>query len=175
MAPPQNASIIVVFAIVGICIAMAIVKFWPSYGCDVTTEGFEDSIRSNGMTSCPTGTNSYTDKTGAINCCSGTVNGNTCEGTVKCTFSGSLANKYPLCRQSIMMLGGPWIGTPRKVQKTDVLPNGEIVYMIYDGKYVKMVTTSGKAKYFIGNLDNFATNAWPTYADAGTNYKLMPV
>ena len=88
---------IVVFAIVGICIAMAIVKFWPTYDCGSTPEGFADVLTSNGTTQCPTGTKSYTDKTGAINCCSGTVNGNTCEGTVKCTFSGSLTNKYPLC------------------------------------------------------------------------------
>jgi hypothetical protein len=102
MAPPNNASVIVVFAIVGICIAMAIVKFWTRYECAATrgvieTEGFVDSKNSNITASCPRGSNTYTDPTGAINCCSGTVNGNTCEGTVKCTFSGSLANKYPLC------------------------------------------------------------------------------
>jgi hypothetical protein len=180
MAPPQNASVIVVFAIVGICIAMAIVKFWTRYECAATrgvieTEGFADVMGSSQMTSCPVGSKSFTDITGAINCCSGTINGNTCEGTVKCTFSGSLANKYPICRPATMMLEGPWIGTPRPVQKIDVLENGETVYMLYDGTYVKMVTTSGKAKYFVGTLNNFASNAWPTYNDAGTNYRLKAV
>jgi hypothetical protein len=97
MASPKNAMSIVVFAIVGICIAMAIVMLWPTHNCSSTAEGFADVLNSNGTTQCPTGTKSYTDKTGAINCCSGTINGNTCEGSVRCTFSGSLTNKYPLC------------------------------------------------------------------------------
>jgi hypothetical protein len=46
---------------------------------------------------CPKKSKSFIDKDGNLNCCSGTVNGNTCEGTVLCTFSGSASSKYPIC------------------------------------------------------------------------------
>lgn len=98
MPAAKNAINIIVYAIVGICIAMVAVKFWPNSECDKSkNEGFAGSIESSGLSSCPSGTKSYSDQTGAINCCAGVVNGNTCEGTVKCTFSGSLTSKYPLC------------------------------------------------------------------------------
>jgi hypothetical protein len=43
----------------------------------------------NSIRSCPTGTKSFIDKQGNINCCAGSLSGTTCDGKVTCTFGNS--------------------------------------------------------------------------------------
>jgi len=68
-------------------------------------------------------------------------------------------------------LYGNWISGDLKVQDTRILPNGEEVYIAFDGTYTKMVTQSGVAKYYTGGLELFNPDNWGTYQDAGNNYK----
>lgn len=86
---------LIVFAILGIVIAMAIVIFTNKCCTVKIKEGFNDTIPA--LTSCPSGTKTFYDKESNISCCNGTVNGNTCEGTVVCSFS-STSKLYPSCK-----------------------------------------------------------------------------
>jgi hypothetical protein len=81
---------VVVFSIL-----LATILYYNLYALDtpiVTTkkEGFEDMT--GRLTACPTGTTSYTTVKGDINCCSGDVNGNNCNGKVLCTMSAPSKN-----------------------------------------------------------------------------------
>jgi hypothetical protein len=88
-----DARSIVVAGLVGILVAMLIVKFYPISCCASTVEGFADT---QGVTTCPEDTKTYTDKLGNINCCDGEVDGNECNGKIDCTFSPTLPN-VPIC------------------------------------------------------------------------------
>jgi len=91
----EGQKTIIVFAIIGIVIAMAIVLY-NRHCCTVaTTEGFESSAPA--LTSCPQGSKSFYDKNSNLMCCSGELNGKFCEGTVVCSFSNN-SDKYPSCR-----------------------------------------------------------------------------
>jgi len=69
-------------------------------------------------------------------------------------------------------LYGPWIGNPVPVQAIRYLTTGELVYMIYDDSYTKMVSASGDARYYSGPLSAFKPSSWSSYASANRNYKL---
>ena len=87
MAPTlEGHKIIIVFAIAGIVIAMAMVLFIKKCCTVSVKEGF-DSPPAHNHTSCPTGSKSYYDKNSNLMCCNGTINGHECEGSVVCTFS----------------------------------------------------------------------------------------
>jgi hypothetical protein len=89
-----DARMIVGAAVLGILVAMLIVKLFPVSCCVATTEGFQTSV--NEVTTCPEDTKTYTDKLGNINCCDGEVDGSECNGTIECTFSPTLPN-IPVC------------------------------------------------------------------------------
>ena len=78
-----------------------------------------------------------------------------------------------------MVMYGDWIapnnaGVP--VDAIKKLNTGEDVYMRVDSPYIKMVTTSGVAKYYVGpNVNLFNPNAWNSYSDATGHYRLRPV
>ena len=95
--PPalEGQKTIIVFAIIGIVIAMTIVLYKRCCYTVATTEGFESSAPA--LTSCPQGSKSFYDKNSNLMCCSGQLNGHYCEGTVVCTFSNN-SEKYPSCR-----------------------------------------------------------------------------
>ena len=44
------------------------------------------------------------------------------------------------------------------------LPDGNWVYMYYDGTYTKMVTDTGEARYYTGPISSFNPNSWSTYS-----------
>jgi hypothetical protein len=71
-------------------------------------------------------------------------------------------------------MSGPWITGRRPVQSVQVLSGSDIVYMIKDDGYVKMVTSNGVAKYYTGELADFDPNKWNQYNDAGRNYRHEP-
>jgi hypothetical protein len=91
----EGHKIIIVFAIAGIVISMAIVLFIKKCCTVSVKEGFDSSPASN-QTSCPRGSKSYYDKNSNLMCCQGNVNGHECEGNVVCTFSIN-TEKIPSC------------------------------------------------------------------------------
>ncbi len=99
----KGVGVLITFGVLGVIIAMMIVRFMPK-NCAVTRmEGFQGSP-AIGTTTCPRGTRAYTDKLGNLNCCAGEVTGNVCEGVIKCTFSSSMGDKVPICRPSVKQL-----------------------------------------------------------------------
>ena len=92
----MNAWSILLFGIIGVLIAMAIVTFMPK-ACPVVAveEGFQQEMTKI----CPRGSTMFTDTAGNINCCRGDVNGTRCDGKVVCTFSSD-TSKYPMCGTS---------------------------------------------------------------------------
>lgn len=93
----NNAMQIVVFGVLAVVIAMAIVIFFP-VDCTVSNkvEGFAVQP---GPKMCPSGTKMYIDSDGNTNCCDGQVTGAMCEGTIDCTFSSGGQNGIPFCGQ----------------------------------------------------------------------------
>lgn len=93
----NNAIQIVVFGVLAVVLAMAIVIFFP-VDCTVSNkvEGFAVQP---GPKTCPSGTTMYIDKQGNTNCCDGQVTGSMCEGTIDCTFSSDGSNGIPFCGQ----------------------------------------------------------------------------
>ena len=91
---PEGYKIIIVFALAGVLIAMAIVLLLRSCCTVAIKEGFDSSPPA--PTSCPNGSKSFYDANSNVVCCDGVVNGRTCEGTVVCSFSHS-PDKYPSC------------------------------------------------------------------------------
>jgi len=69
-------------------------------------------------------------------------------------------------------LYGNWISEV-KAQASKPLLNGERVYMMHSGdNYTKMVSESGVAKYYTGDIDKFRASDWDSYSSAGDNYKI---
>ncbi len=101
--PVPDARNIIVYAILTVLFIMGLVYIIPVSCKKAMVENFQvdedscDQPQSTGEKSCPPGSKAYTDVNGNINCCGGELNGNMCDGLVLCTFSSSLANKYPLC------------------------------------------------------------------------------
>jgi len=85
---------VVVFAILGVVVAMIIVLVFPVSCRAMQVEGFTSPLQA----SCPSGSKSMYDSHGDLICCAGEINGGTCEGTILCTFSGN-NKKYPLCNK----------------------------------------------------------------------------
>jgi len=67
---------------------------------------------------------------------------------------------------------GPWIGGEERIQAASRLPNGETVYLLQSTQYVRMITESGVAKYYVGKLADFNPNSFNSYTDVGQNYLL---
>ena len=61
---------------------------------------------------------------------------------------------------------------PIPVSTTKVLPNGDLVYIVYDAPFTKMVSDKGEARYYTGPISQFDINSWSTYNNAGDGYKL---
>ena len=70
------------------------------------------------------------------------------------------------------VLYGKYIGKYIPVEAVKNLNNGEKVYMAKHDSYVKMVSGSGQARYYRGEISDFRSNAWESYADVGHNYLL---
>ena len=88
----------IVYGLVGIAVAMAIVYFLPvKCEASVVQEGFLSQPRRQ-STQCPTGTKTYTDRQGNLSCCKGQVNGTTCEGQITCSFSSNAGKNIPFCQ-----------------------------------------------------------------------------
>lgn len=90
----NNAMQIVIFGLLAVAVAMAIVISMPT-NCTITNkvEGFAVQP---GPKVCPLGTTMYIDKQGNTNCCDGEVTGSMCEGAIDCTFSSGLLS-VPFC------------------------------------------------------------------------------
>ncbi len=89
----MNAWSIVLFGIIGILLAMALVIFIPN---TCTVERVEEGFQQDIIKTCPRGSIMFTDTAGNINCCRGDVTGSRCDGRVICTFSSD-TSKYPMC------------------------------------------------------------------------------
>lgn len=96
----NNAMQIIVYGVLAVVLAMAIVIFFP-VDCTVSNkvEGFAVQP---GPKMCPSGTKMYIDKQGNTNCCDGQVTGSMCEGSIDCTFSSDGSNGIPFCGQGRM-------------------------------------------------------------------------
>lgn len=80
------------------------------------------------------------------------------------------------------VLTGNWVGARIPVQKRHVLPNGNIVYAIQGGQYVKMVVTDRNnlpitARYYEGSINDLNTRTSDmvkinSLGDAAGNYVL---
>lgn len=66
---------------------------------------------------------------------------------------------------------GPWIGSMKPVDRTSQV-GANTIYMIQDGKHVKMVDDKGEARYYEGSIDQFDGSRWSTYTNANKNYIL---
>lgn len=86
MGLKQAAPALLAYGIAAVIIAVLIVKIFPiSCRLGSRTEGFENLQQQTTM--CPEGSKSFYDKKGNLNCCSGELNGDVCQGTTVCTFS----------------------------------------------------------------------------------------
>jgi hypothetical protein len=66
---------------------------------------------------------------------------------------------------------GPWIGSMKPVDRIS-REGANTIYMIQDGKHVKMVNNLGEARFYEGSLDQFSSSRWNTYTNANKNYIL---
>jgi hypothetical protein len=72
---------------------------------------------------------------------------------------------------SDFIMYGSWIGRELQVQLVQTLvDSGEYVYIAQDDIYTKMVSHSGEAKYYVGQISEFYTHYWNYYTSAGSNY-----
>ena len=67
---------------------------------------------------------------------------------------------------------GPWVNGQYPVESINNLLDGEIVYMIAEGMFTKMVSKTGVAKNYIGSISDFKAEKWNEYIDVGNNYKV---
>lgn len=102
----NKVTVLGIFGLLGVLIAMMIVIFMPKNCTVARMEGFAATTVSPAMgtTTCPKGTRAYTDKQGNLNCCAGEVTGNFCEGAITCTFSSELSATVPICRPPVKQL-----------------------------------------------------------------------
>jgi len=70
-------------------------------------------------------------------------------------------------------IDGIHVGKSVPILKTVTLPTGERVYVIEDGIYTKLVSTSGVAKYYKGISAEFDPSRWNTYTNNPGNYIAM--
>ena len=73
---------------------------------------------------------------------------------------------------SVGYIYGPWVGENIPIQAIKLLNGSESIYMVEQGNYTKMVTTSGIAKYYTGIITDYNKNNWGSYTNAGSNYLL---
>ena len=69
------------------------------------------------------------------------------------------------------LICGDWIDIP-VATVIDLHTGGEVVYMIENNGYTKMVTSSGVAKYYTGKINQFDAMSWSTYTNAGNFFFL---
>jgi hypothetical protein len=73
---------------------------------------------------------------------------------------------------------GPWVTGTVPIASARRLPDDQVVYMIVQGGYLKMVTNLGESRYYPSNpdltmsVDKFDPNAWDKYISSAGNYKL---
>ncbi len=67
---------------------------------------------------------------------------------------------------------GPWISREQKTQIRN-LNNGEVVHIIFDHIYTKMVSSDGQEKYYQGSIDQFNPNNWNSYNNTGGGKYLL--
>jgi hypothetical protein len=67
---------------------------------------------------------------------------------------------------------GHWVQRDVLVSIIRKLPNGERVYMIKDREFTKMVSESGVARYYVGEMSAFNPYSWNFYSDAFTYYQV---
>jgi len=67
-------------------------------------------------------------------------------------------------------MDGIHIGKSVPIRRTVTLPTGEQVFIIEDGIYTKMASTSGVAKYYTGRSSAFDPSRWNTYTNNPGNY-----
>lgn len=97
----------IVYGLMGVLVAILIVYMIPvKCHANGIQEGFQNPKQSprprprprpNTNTKCPTGTRTFTDHLGNLSCCKGQVNGQTCEGSIVCSFSSNAGKNIPIC------------------------------------------------------------------------------
>ena len=89
MGLKEAGPTLLAYGVAAIIIAILVVMIFPvscRVGCS-RTEGFQTLQQQ--ITTCPEGSKSFYDKKGNLNCCSGEVNNDICQGTTVCTFSST--------------------------------------------------------------------------------------
>ena len=87
---------VIVYALLALLLTVMIVQAFPVECAVSKPEGFQDVKKEN--LSCPNGTRAFINANGDLQCCSGTVNGRKCEGSIACTFSYSGGSiQIPFC------------------------------------------------------------------------------
>jgi len=92
----------------------------------------------------------------------------------KCLGVGVNRGSPKPCPSDFVMYG-PWIGTDLPVKEIATLPTGEPVYLTKQGIHTKLVSQSGVAKYYEGEVSAFNPNNWNTYGDAGRYYIIRQI
>lgn len=67
-------------------------------------------------------------------------------------------------------MGGPairWNQQNIPVMKKAILSDSTVVYMSDDGGYIKMVSSTGEPRYYVGRLSDFDPNKWKSYTLGG--------
>jgi hypothetical protein len=98
MGLKEAGPTLLAYGVAAVIIAVLIVMIFP-VSCRIgsRTEGFENPQQQQ-ITMCPEGSKSFYDKKGNLNCCSGEVNNDVCQGTTVCTFS-STADGLRFCSE----------------------------------------------------------------------------
>lgn len=169
---------IVVYGVITVLLVMLIVTLMPS-DCSVSQrEGFVDAAATTTPTplstnACPQGSKSYIDARGNLNCCSGAVNGHTCDGTVVCTFSdgntavafcGSYVPKVATAVAAVLKLE-PTLPvrteTPTPDQVNGAKNAFEILLYVYKVRYYRNLISQSTAQEGKSKLEA-VTNAYKT-------------
>jgi hypothetical protein len=87
------------------------------------------------------------------------------------TLGGGWQNHVYQIKKSGYMYG-PWIGSTTPIQQVDIDNRGNTVWIGYEQPYTKMVNSQGAAKYYVGDMSQYNSARWDSYADAGNNYRV---
>ena len=67
---------------------------------------------------------------------------------------------------------GPWISREQSTIFRN-LNNGQIVHIIFDDNFTKMVSSEGEEKYYRGTIQQFNPNNWNSYSNTGGGKYLL--
>jgi len=67
---------------------------------------------------------------------------------------------------------GSWISREQRTQIRN-LNNGQIVHIIFDDNFTKMVSSEGDEKYYRGTIQQFNPNNWNSYSNTGGGKYLL--